>query len=249
MLKIQNYVPPMKEELENQNLEINTWYRETQLPSFFYNYFIQTFMIQAYTCDELSKEEETYPGMSTTYSCYCNNGDYHTMPDINLEITKQNYQFDMGPAEYMFLPYLNYTVPMSLCILGVDSAYPVTSIDGSDYASFGQRALSTFPFYAVYDMDDLSVQLAIGGSTTNEGNGTLGVQIAISIAIVVVLFVMLVYLIYLRRNRIKAEEWLEQHKNTLFSHAANLKTEEEILEALVKSKELQDLLQNRSGGA
>lgn len=62
---------------------------------------------------------------------------------------------------------------------------------------------------------------------------------------------MLVYLIYLRRNRIKAEEWLEQHKNTLFSHAANLKTEEEILEALVKSKELQDMLQdgNRPGGA
>ena len=99
-------------------------------------------------------------------------------------------------------------------------------------------------------MDKLSVELAVGGSTTNDGNGTLGVQIAISIAIVVVLFVMLVYLIYLRRNRIKAEEWLEQHKNTLFSHAANLKTEEEILEALVKSKELQDLLQdrNRPGG-
>ena len=57
---------------------------------------------------------------------------------------------------------------------------------------------------------------------------------------------MLVYLIYLRRNRIKAEEWLEQHKNTLFSHSANLKTEEEILEALVKSKELQDLLQERN---
>jgi len=32
----------------------------------------------------------------------------------------------------------------------------------------------------------------------------------------------------------------------LFSHAANLKTEEEILEALVKSKELKDLLDNRS---
>jgi hypothetical protein len=57
---------------------------------------------------------------------------------------------------------------------------------------------------------------------------------------------MLVYLIVLRRNRIKAEEWLEQHKGTLFSHAANLKTEEEILEALVKSKELKDLLENRN---
>lgn len=89
-----------------------------------------------------------------------------------------------------------------------------------------------------------SAEISIGGSTDNDGKGALGVQIAISIAIVIVLFVMLVYLIYLRRNRIKAEEWLEQHKNTLFSHAANLKTEEEILEALVKSKELQDLLQD-----
>jgi len=57
---------------------------------------------------------------------------------------------------------------------------------------------------------------------------------------------MLVYLIVLRRNRIKAEEWLEQHKSTLFSHAANLKTEEEILEALVKSKDLHDLMENRN---
>ena len=78
------------------------------------------------------------------------------------------------------------------------------------------------------------------------GKGTRGVQIAVSITIVLILFLMLVYLIVLRRNRIKAEEWLEQHKSTLFSHAANLKTEEEILEALVKSKELKDLLENRN---
>ena len=54
---------------------------------------------------------------------------------------------------------------------------------------------------------------------------------------------MLVYLIFLRRKRIKAEEWLEQHKNTLFSQSANLKTEEEILEALVKSKDLKEMLE------
>jgi len=45
---------------------------------------------------------------------------------------------------------------------------------------------------------------------------------------------MLIYLIYLRRARIQAEEWLELNKNTLFSQHSNLKTEEEILEALVK---------------
>lgn len=45
MLKIQNYVPPMKEELDTQLLAINTWNRETELPAFFYDYFIDTFMI------------------------------------------------------------------------------------------------------------------------------------------------------------------------------------------------------------
>jgi len=68
-------------------------------------------MIQAYTCDKLPADspEESYPSLSSTYSCYCNNGDYHTMPDINLEITDHKTQFDMTPGDYMFLPYLNYT--------------------------------------------------------------------------------------------------------------------------------------------
>jgi len=118
MLKIQNYVPPMKEELQQQVLAVNTWARETMLPKFFYDYFMKTFMIPAYTCDKLS-DTDTYPGMQDTYSCYCNNGDYHTMPQINLEITGKNFQYDIDPANYMFLPYLNYTVPMSLCILGI----------------------------------------------------------------------------------------------------------------------------------
>ena len=148
----------MKEELDTQILAVDTWYREVLLPDFFYNYFTDTFMIQAYTCDKLSplvevEEDEfnEYPGMENTYSCYCNNGDYHTMPDINLEITKSDFQFDMEPEDYMFLPYINYTVPMSLCILGVESA-PIQKLpNGNQYASLGQRALAQFPFYAVFD--------------------------------------------------------------------------------------------------
>ena len=106
--------------------------------------------------------------------------------------------------------------------------------------------MATFPVYAVFDRNANTVQLELGNASSIGGKGTLGVQIAISVAIVIILFVMLVYLIYLRRNRIKAEEWLEQNKATLFSHAANLKSEEEILEALVKSKELQELLEDRN---
>ena len=41
----------MKEELNQQVLTVDTWERETQLPPFFYNYFMETFMIPAYTCD------------------------------------------------------------------------------------------------------------------------------------------------------------------------------------------------------
>ena len=48
-------------------------------------------MIQAYTCDLLAEPEDVYPGLETTYSCFCNNGDYHELPDINLEITDEDF--------------------------------------------------------------------------------------------------------------------------------------------------------------
>lgn len=56
------------------------------------------------------------------------------------------------------------------------------------------------------------------------------------------LFLLLVYLIYLRRNRIKAEEWLEVHKDILFGSTWGKMTEVEILEALVKNKNMADTL-------
>lgn len=247
MLKIQNYVPPMKEELEEQVLAVDTWRRETVLPSFFFNFFMETFMIPAYTCDKLSASDLQYPGLASTYACYCNNGDYHTMPQINLELSANDFQYDLDPATYMYLPYLNYTVPMSLCILGLEAAKDNRVPSGKEYVSLGQRAMATFPFFAIYDRATNTVTLELGNAVHMGGSGTFGMQIAISICIVILLFIMLVYLIVLRRARILAEEWLEQHKSMLFSHATNLKTEEEILDALVKSKELQDHLENRNG--
>ena len=91
MMKVNNYIPPMKEELEVQGLAIDTWLRETKVPPFFYNYFMETFMIPAYTCDKLRASDLAYPGLKETYSCYCNNGDYHTMPNINFEISSKNF--------------------------------------------------------------------------------------------------------------------------------------------------------------
>lgn len=93
MLKIEDYVPPMKEELYDSVLAIDTWNRETLLPPFFYKYFTETFMIPAYTCDTIIQEPK-YPGLSTTYSCFCNDGDYHEMPEINFEITGKDFQYD-----------------------------------------------------------------------------------------------------------------------------------------------------------
>ena len=55
-------------------------------------------MIPAFTCDEMRAQDLKYPGLWKTYSCYCNNGDYHTMPSINVEITGKNFQYDLGPS-------------------------------------------------------------------------------------------------------------------------------------------------------
>ena len=59
------------------------------------------------------------------------------MPTINVELGSAGYQYDVGPDNYMNLPYLNYTQPMSLCILGVDKVK--TLLHGAQYLSFGQR--------------------------------------------------------------------------------------------------------------
>lgn len=150
----------------------------------------------------------------------------------------------------MFLPYIDYDIPISLCILGLDKT-PSEKLIGTDleYVSLGQRALAKFPFYVVYDRATGSATFEMGNVTQTDDENQMGIQIAISCSIVIILFAMLVYLIFLRRNRIKAEEWLEQHKGTLFSQSANLKTEEEILDALVKSKELKEMLEkNQASG-
>ena len=119
LLKINNYVPPAKEELEETMMAVDTWHRGTQFPPYFNDYFHDTFMIPAYTCDQLSDPKDQYPGFKRSFSCYCNNGDYHTMPTINMEVRNKGFQYDMGPSDYMFLPYINYTQPMSLCMLSV----------------------------------------------------------------------------------------------------------------------------------
>ena len=49
---------------------------------------------------------------------------------------------------------------------------------------------------------------------------------------------MIVYLIAMRAIRIKAEDWLDKNRHVLFNHALNLKSEEELLEAILNSPKL-----------
>lgn len=194
-------------------------------------------MIPAYTCDKLEPSQMAYPGLTDTYSCYCNNGDYHTMPSLNFEIRGKDFQYDLDPSGYMYLPYLNYTQPMSLCVLGIDKTLTST-LAGTEYVSLGQRQLATYPFYSVYDREANTATIELGGAVAIGKGGTNGPAAVVAIVIVVIIVVMLIYLIALRYTRIRAEEWLMANKHVLFCPiAAKLKSEHEILKKLVEGEE------------
>jgi len=97
----------------------------------------------------------------------------------------------------MFLPYINYTQPMSLCVLGVNES-PDVLPDGTEYIGLGQRSMATFPFYAVYDRVANKVAMELGNATDLGGKHETGFQLTIASIIVIGLLVLLGYLIYLR---------------------------------------------------
>lgn len=242
MPKVSNYAPPMDGELDEQIIAVDTWSRDLVLPDFFYQYFLDTFMLPAYTCDAMRPQDLVYPGKAQTYSCYCNNGDFHAMPTINVELGKVGYQFDVGPDNYMNLPYLNYTQPMSLCVLGIDVVKE--PLHGLQYLSFGQRQLSKFPYFAIYDRATDTGLFELGGATNKNNAGPMGLEIGIAIGVCVIMIVLLLYLIMLRKDRLTAEDWLEAHRKILFTHAACLRCDDDILEELLKHEEKQRELGN-----
>ena len=69
----------------------------------------------------------------------------------------------MDPSAYMFLPYLNYTQPMSLCLLTIQKS-PDRLLDGNEYISLGQRAMATFPFYAIFDRENNTITMELGNA-------------------------------------------------------------------------------------
>ena len=114
-----------------------------------------------------------YPGFDHTYSCWCNNGDYHTMPTINFEVTSQDYQYNLEPYDYMFLPYINYTQPETLCILGLMESKRKLHI-GSYIIALGQRSMAKFPFYAVYDRVNNRVTVELGAAIDSKSKHEMG---------------------------------------------------------------------------
>ena len=89
--------------------------------------------------------------------------------------------------------------------------------------------MATFPFYTVFNRADNTALLELGNVTQIGGPTEFGLHLGLAIVIVVGTFIMLIYLIYLRKQRLNAEEWLDANRAILFSHAAKLKSEEEIL--------------------
>ena len=89
--------------------------------------------------------------------------------------------------------------------------------------------MATFPFYAVYNRQENTATLELGNVTQIGGPSEYGLHMTLAIVIVVGIFIMLIYLIVLRKNRLDAEEWLDANRRVLFTHAAKLKSEEEIV--------------------
>ena len=138
MVKVADFIPPVKEKLEFEQIKIDTYFRMIHVPNFFLNYFDETFMIQDYTCNNITGNITEYTQeLDTVYSCFCNNGDYHQMPTINFELNKRKVQYDMDPPDYMLMPYINYTDPvMSQCIFGIDG-YKEDARPDSSVLTFG----------------------------------------------------------------------------------------------------------------
>ena len=137
------------------------------VPDFFYTYFIDTFMIPSFTCDNITANL-SYTELDPVYSCFCNNDDYHSLPTVNFQLIAYDIQYDLDAADYLLLPYINYTRPMTLCVFAIAEQKQIT-LEGNDtpVITLGQRFLAKFPLMIVYDRERESMVMSIGGSTGN----------------------------------------------------------------------------------
>ena len=150
----------------------------------------------------------------------------------------------MDPADYMLMPYIDYDEPvMSKCILGIDG-YKENQMPDSPVLTFGQRFLAKFSMMVVYNRAAGTVQVAITEGTPSDDFPALSLSLCFVPGIGI--FLILVYLISLKRKRMRAEEWLDTHNDILFGTTWGSMSEIEILESLVKNRGLATALANPS---
>lgn len=162
MVKVADYIPPIssKKQIENSRVEIDTFYRTLQVPDDLYAYFVETFMIPSFTCDDITANL-TYVEVETVYSCYCNNGNYHNLPSLSYSLLDYNIHFDLDNKDYLLMPYINYTTPMSLCLFALGQQ--PTAVRDNRITILGQRFLAKFSLMVIYDRSIGEGFMAVGG--------------------------------------------------------------------------------------
>jgi hypothetical protein len=90
------------------------------------------------------------------------------------------------------------------------------------------------------DRDKDTITASIGNGETFEPFSNLKYIFIITAALILLMAVLIFYLVKLRTRRIKADEWLENHKEEIISYALYKRTGDEIVQALVNAKELAD---------
>ena len=93
----------------------------------------------------------------------------------------------------------------------------------------GQRAITLFPFFIVYDRTTDTATFELGGATSLSSNSTLAIKISVAVITSLLLYGLLIYMIIIRRQRNAAMEWLDENRKILLKYSDNNKTEEEIL--------------------
>lgn len=163
MVKVADYIPPIssKKQIQNSRVEIDTFYRTLQVPDDLYAYFVETFLIPSYTCDNITANL-TYVESDTVYSCYCNNGNYHNLPSLSYSLLDYGIHFDLDNKDYLLLPYLNYTIPISQCLFGLNPQ-PATQ-HSERKTTLGQRFLAKFSLMVIFDRDSGTGKMAVGGA-------------------------------------------------------------------------------------
>ena len=101
----------------------------------------------------------------------------------------------------------------------------------------GQRAITLFPFFIVYDRTANTAVFKLGGATSLGSDNSLALKISISVITSLLMYGLIIYMVILRRNRDAAMIWLDENRKVLLKYSDNNKTEEEILQSLVKAHE------------